>query len=347
MGQRSKKYWEDRSNERMAAIHKDSDKTIAAVNAAYDKAIQELNDDINDIFVNFMIGSEISPQEAQRLLNAKIPNPLLRIFKRILPRIKNDSIKKFLLARLNVNAYKARITRLEALKESIYINSKQIADAELYLSTQGYINTIKQSYYKNIFDIQQGLNIGFSFATMPMGTIEEILKNNWSGKHYSKRIWDNTDALASKLEEVITSGVMQGKNSRKMATEIQDMTDYGKFAAERLIRTETTYFTNESEQQTYEECGIKKYIFVATLDTRTSPQCRAHDNKVYNVSQRQTGVNVPPLHTYCRSTTAAYFGKETMENLTRRARDPDTGKTYVIKNMNYNEWYQKYVEAKS
>lgn len=43
-----------------------------------------------------------------------------------------------------------------------------------------------------------------------------------------------------------------------MAIEIEDLTNYDKFAVERLIRTETTYLTNMAEIEAYKKCGISK-----------------------------------------------------------------------------------------
>ena len=117
--------------------------------------------------------------------------------------------------------------------------------------------------------------------------------------------------------------------------------------AERIIRTETTYISNAAEIESYKECGIDKYVFIATLDLRTSKQCREKDKKIFNVKDAETGVNLPPLHPYCRSTTIAYKDEETLNNLKRRARDPETGKTYILpSNMNYQEWYDKFVVDK-
>ena len=182
---------------------------------------------------------------------------------------------------------------------------------------------------------------------MPTETIQEILKNNWSGKHYSKRVWHNTDVLAKQLEEVITSGLMSGKSSRRMAQELRELTDYGKFACERLIRTETTYITNAAEIESYKECGIDRYIFIATLDLRTSSTCREHDREVYEVEKAEAGVNLPPLHPHCRSTTRAYLGEKTLKDIKRRARDPETGKTYLVPgDMKYQDWYDKFVVDK-
>lgn len=331
----------------MAEYHKDSNSTIHKINNAYDKAIKDINEDINKIFYNYQVGGDLSVTEARKFLNSCIPNPIIKLMNKVMKYIKNEDIKKYLLSRVNANAYKARITRLEALKESIYINTKIVADAEVNQSTKLYTDNINRAYYTNLFDIQKGLGIGFNVAKMPTETIQEILKNNWSGKHYSKRIWHNTDVLAEKLEEVITSGLMSGKSSRKVAQELQDLSDYGKHAAERLIRTETTYISNMAELESYKEAGIDKYIFIATLDIRTSTVCREHDRKVYKVSEGAAGVNLPPLHPYCRSTTRAYLGESTLRDIKRRARDSETGKTYLVPgDISYNEWYDKYVVSK-
>lgn len=342
MKKQSNAYWKRRSNLRMASYHKDSDETIYKINNAYDKALEDINKDINKIFFKFQSDSGLSIAEAKELLNSKIPKKELDSIRARIHGIEDKELKKYMVAQLNANAYKARITRLEALKESIYINTKLAADVEINKSTKLYTDNAKKAYYTNIFDMQKGLGVGFNVAQMPLGTIQEILKNKWSGKHYSERIWGNNEVLAQKLEEVITSGLMSGKSSRRMAQELQDMTDYGKFAAERLVRTETTYVTNMAELESYKELGIDKYIFLATLDLRTSTVCREYDGKIIEVSKGVPGVNLPPLHPYCRSTTRAYF--KDMKRLQRRARDPETSKTYLVPgDMNYQEWYDKFV----
>ncbi|MGG7059848.1 minor capsid protein [Clostridium tertium] len=345
MKNRSNTYWNKRANERMASYHKNSDDTIRKITSAYDKAIKDINEDINNIFYKYMKDSELSEKEVRQLLNSKIPKKELDDIRAKIYGIQDEELKKYMMAQLNSEAYKARITRLEALKESIYINTKLAADVEINQSTKLYTDNINKAYYTNLFDIQKGLGIGFNVAEMPLESVQEILKNNWSGKHYSKRIWHNTDVLADKLEEIITRGLMTGKSSRKMAIELEELTNYGKFAAERIIRTETTYISNAAEIESYKECGIDKYVFIATLDLRTSKVCREHDKKVYNVKDAEVGVNLPPLHPYCRSTTRAYF-KDT-ESLKRRAKDPETGKNYLVHgDMNYQEWYDKFVVDK-
>lgn len=348
MKNRSNAYWKNRANERMAEYHRNSDTTINKINAAYDRALKDINEDINNIFYKYKLDSELSEKEVKQLLNSKIPKKELEDIRAKIYGIQDEELKKYMMAQLNAEAYKARITRLEAIKESIYINTKLAADVEIKQSTKLYTDNINKAYYYNIYDIQKGLGIGFNIAEMPLESVQEILKNNWSEKHYSKHIWKNTDILAEKLEEVITRGSMTGKSSRRMAMELEKLTNYGKFASERLIRTETTYVSNAAEIESYKECGIDKYIFVATLDLRTSNQCRERDRKVYRVDKAQAGVNLPALHPHCRSTTRAYLGKETLEGIQRRARDPETGKTYLVPgDMSYKEWHDKFVVDKN
>ncbi len=340
-------YWTRRANLRMEEYHKNSDSTIQKISATYDKVIKDINEDINKIFYKYQLDSGLSTTEVRELLNTKIPKKELDSIRKRIYNIQDEELKRYMMAQLNAGAYKARITRLEALKESVYINTKLAADVEINQSTKLYTDNIKKAYYSNAFDIQKGLGVGFNIAEMPIETIQEILKNNWSGKHYSKRVWHNTDVLAKQLEEVITSGLMSGKSSRRMAQELRELTDYGKFACERLIRTETTYITNAAEMESYKECGIDRYIFVATLDLRTSSVCREHDRKIYRVSEGIAGKNLPPLHPHCRSTTRAYLGESTLKDIKRRARDPETGKTYLVPaDMKYQDWYDKFVVDK-
>lgn len=339
-------YWEQRANERMAEYHKNSDRVIALVNNSYDRALQEINADIDKMLFTFMKRHNLSRGEAISLMNKKISIKEIEELKSKIARVKDKDIKKVLIAELEAKAYGSRITVKEALKQSIFINIKTIvADTELALSTSLYEDLIKSGYCKTIFDIQKGLNMGFSISDMSNKRVQEILKQNWSDKHYSKRIWSNTDVLADKLQETLMKGVMTGKSMPKMVDEISSLTESGKYAAERLIRTETTYIANQATLEGYKECGIDKYVFKATLDGRTSEICKEHDGKIYEVKKAIAGDNLPPLHPHCRSTTIAYMGKEWLKNLKRRAKDPQTGRSYVINNMNYKEWEKRYVKS--
>ncbi|MCY9523623.1 phage head morphogenesis protein, partial [Paenibacillus larvae] len=63
--------------------------------------------------------------------------------------------------------------------------------------------------------------------------------------------------------------------------------------------------------------------------------------KVFLLSEKKEGVNFPPLHPRCRSTTVAFFDDETGV----RAAKGKNGKTYYVpSDLNYAEWYKQFVE---
>ncbi|MET3659645.1 minor capsid protein [Sporosarcina psychrophila] len=340
MKTRSNAYWDKRSLQRMAEYHRGADSTVQIVNAAYDKAQKDIAAETQKIFDKFAKDGKLSAEEAQKILNEPISKVEWESIKSKINDIQDPAIKRQMLNRLNAPAYSARITRLEALKENTYLQSKIIiADTEIRASTTGYIGTINDAYYQTMFDVQKGLLVGFDFASMPTSRVEAILKNPWTGKQFSERIWDNTDVLASQVTDIITAGFMSGAGTAQMSRELAERMNVGKHAANRLVRTETTYMANMAEMESYGEAEIDEYMFLATLDKKTSVICQKQDLKVYKVKDAMPGVNMPPMHPFCRSTTRAYFGPKTLENIERRARDPITGKNELIPaGTNYEQW---------
>ncbi|REK69333.1 minor capsid protein [Paenibacillus paeoniae] len=345
MARPSNAYWDRRAQQRMARYHRGSDSVIAQISTAYDKGQVNIEASIDRILGKFAREGGMTVEEATKLLNEPISRREWAAIKAQYAKVRDPDIRRQLLARLNAPAYAARITRQQALQADMYVQSKLIADAELALSTHGYVNTINEAYYRTMFDMQRGTGLGFDFARIPTKTIQTILKRPWSGQHYSNRIWGNTDVLAAMLSEVVTGGLKSGASLQAMRKEIEERLDVGKHAANRLLRTETTYMANAAEMESYEEAEIERYQFVATLDNRTSEQCQAQDLKIYNVKDAKPNVNMPPMHPYCRSTTIAVIGVKEESNLMRRARDPVTGKTSLVPaSMPYPEWYKHYVE---
>lgn len=347
MKKQNRAYWTLRSRQRMAEYHRDADKTIKTVTAAYDKAQSDLSLEIDKIFKTYANNGKMDPKIAAKMLNEPVSPREWAALKRRLPSIQDPDIRRDVLSRLNAPAYKARITRLQMLREQIYLGSKEIADVEIRTSRRAYIKVIDDAYYRHMFDVQRGLGIGFDFAQMPNSTVQEILTNPWSGQQFSTRVWANTDVLASNLTNIVTAGFMSGAGSRQMVRELMEAMSSGKFAASRLIRTEYTYMANAAEMQSYKAAEIDQYIYVATLDSRTSLQCRKADRKVFYVKDAMPGKNMPPLHAFCRSTTRAYFGPDTLAGIQRRARDPVTGETQLVPaTMDYKQWYKKYAVGK-
>lgn len=92
---------------------------------------------------------------------------------------------------------------------------------------------------------------------------------------------------------------------------------------------------------------VKRYRFLATLDAATCTVCGKLDNKTFDVSEARQGVNYPPMHPNDRCTTVEAFDGEDLSKLKRRARDPETGKTYLVPaDMNYEQWRKQDTEKR-
>ncbi len=340
-------YWENRADERMKNYHLGSNKLVSQLIGAYEYALRDIKNEIDSVMDKYNLVPGITPVQAKTILSKPIGDKEYLKLQKTYKRTKDKAKKKAILMKLNAPAYKARIDRLEALGLEIYYRYKDLAVDEIVDSNGHYKDVIKNGYYHSIYDIQKGIGAGVSFNMLPDKAVDSILLNPWSGKHFSSRIWKNTDVLARNVTDIVTNGLITGKSNEKMTSELMEMTNMGQHACNRVIRTETTYMANQGELESYKELGIDKIQFLATLDVRTSDECRSMDNKIIDTKDIVVGKNYPPLHPHCRSTTVmAPESEEELKDSLRRAKD-ETGKTYTVpSDFNYDDWHKNYVEDK-
>ena len=332
-------YWEERSAQRMWKHMENAEKISKEISKSYLKASQYLDQQIDEVFLRFKNKHELSTVEAKRLLNMMHDSTSIQSLKLALQQSKDSEEKAELLKMLESPAYSARIKRFEEMQEQLDVIMNNVYQTEKSLSTKHYVDLASDSYYCSIFDIQKGTGVGFQFAHVSQDEIDKLLHSNWSGINYTHRIWGNTNRLAKTLKEEMLVSLMTGRSNLATAEVFREKFNVGAFEARRLIRTESAYIVNEMEQQAYEECDIEKYMFVATLDKRTSEICQKKDHKVYAVKERAQGVNCLHMHPFCRSTTIAYLDDETISNMERLATDDETGeKNKILANTSYEQW---------
>lgn len=314
----------------------------------YQEAKTYLDKEINKIFDKFQRDYGLSQVDARQVLKNMKDKKDLNELRKVLEARPNDLNIQRLLADLDSPAYSFRMKRLERLsddldrmRESIYHSEKKGSDAF-------YSDLMKDSYYKATFDLQQQTGLAYGFSGLPESEIKHLQSFSWldDGSTYSTDIWKNTGKLTSSIKDELLISLMTGRDTRETAQAIAERFNVGQNDARRLVRTESAFFHNQMELLSYEEADIEKYIFVAVLDKRTSRICQEHDNQVYDRDKAVPGVNCPPMHPWCRSTTVGYDEDADYSKLKRRARNPETGKTELVPaDMTYKEWYSKYVDG--
>ena len=343
---RNEKYWQARTAQRMWEHMQSAEETADQVAKVYAKASLYLSREMQDIFKKYVEKHHLTEKEALQFLNTLRDRTSIEELRQ---RLQSSSQKQEiaeLLAELEAPAYQARIQRLQELQTQIDLVMQQVYKQEQAITTAHYIQLAEKAYNQSIFDVQQRTGLGFSFSHIDQKQVDKVLKSKWSGMNYSERVWRNTRALAQEVKEALLVNLITGRTERETAELLMKKFAGGSSKARRLIRTESCYLSNQLEMESYKECGIDKYQYLATLDLRTSEICRELDGKVFLVKDQQPGKNCPPMHPWCRSTTIAIIGEKMLEGMKRRARDPVTGKTYLVPaSMNYREWYAKYVKS--
>ncbi len=316
----------------------------------FDKVYQEaktyLDKEINKIFDKFQRDYGLSQVDAKQVLKNMKDKKDLNELRKVLEARPNDPNIQRLLADLDSPAYSFRMKRLERLSDDLDSMRESIYHSEKTGSDAFYSDLMKDSYYKATFDLQQQTGLAYGFSGLPESEIKHLQSFSWvgDGSTYSTDIWKNTGKLTSSIKDELLMSLMTGRDIRGTAQAIAERFNVGQNDARRLVRTESAFFHNQMELLSYEEADIEKYIFVAVLDKRTSRICQEHDNQVYDRDKAVPGVNCPPMHPWCRSTTVGYDEDADYSKLKRRARNPETGKVeYVPADMTYKEWYSKYV----
>lgn len=342
---KNKKYWQERAVWNMYNSMEEAEGIADEVAKVYMQSSKYLQLHMENIFEKYKKEHRLSDAEARLLLENADSMKVQELIRK-LENGEESRSKKELLAELEAPAYQARIERLDRLQSQIDDIMQRVYGQEQKISTAFYESFAKQAYYRSIFEVQKNTGVNFQFEHVSEKQISRVLSMNWSGKHYSERIWKNTEGLAKELKTELLVSLITGRTDRETAEVIEQKFACGAKNARRLIRTESSFLHGELAAASYRECGIEKYQFLATLDLRTSKICRSMDMKVFALKERKTGVNYPPMHPWCRSTTVAVIEGEDLERLKRSAYNPSSGRIEKVPaSMTYEQWYEKYVKG--
>lgn len=339
-------YWERRAARDIYEQMEDAEAVASQIAKAYQQASDYLIEKAEDVFEKYRSKYGLTEQEAWNTLNTLQDSTSLEELRQSLAQAASGSEKAALRQQLEAPAYRFRIERLQDMMDQVDSVMNNVYKVE-NRQTKSFLKQLaEKAYYKTIFNIQKRTKLGFSFSHVSEKQIDKVLNMNWSGKHFSQRIWRNTKKLAKKIKEELLVSLLTGRTDRETAEVIREECGGGANEARRLVRTESAFVSGELTGEAYKECDVEKYRYVSVLDLKTSKICRELDGKVFNVKDKQAGKNYPPMHPWCRSTTIAELPAKVMAKLKRRARDPKTGKNIIIPaTMTYKEWYAKYVKG--
>lgn len=152
-------------------------------------------------------------------------------------------------------------------------------------------------------------DVGRLKAIVTTTPFEGATLNQWARKIANDDI--------ARIQGQINVGLVQGETAPEIARRVvgtvklkgqNGVVAIAKRDAEAITLTATNHIANQAAREFFKENAdiIDRELYVATLDSRTTPVCRANDGKTYPLGEGP----IPPLHFRCRSRRVALLDAE-------------------------------------
>ena len=143
-------------------------------------------------------------------------------------------------------------------------------------------------------------------------------------------IKDWSDSTIKKVEGAVRTGFAQGQTNAEIVRRIRGtkannfkdgiLGGITKREANAMVRTSLQHVSAQAQQTVYDDNSdiISGYIWISTLDSRTTTQCKGLDSKEFQMGKGP----IPPIHIGCRSTTIPKIaGVDLLGETTRASED--------------------------
>ena len=322
MAQKNRDYWEERQVKREAKAFTTIQDIEKEYKIALEKAKQNINKDIARITTTYMNDNILNYNEALKLLKGddykvwkKDLHDYMKEYNKLLKTAPLEAKKLYL--EIETLSARSRMSHLDSLRAQVDMEM-----VKLIFGVEDSAKNALSSVYRDTF-IEVTKDLGIN-AIVSRDKIKAVLDRPWSGANFSERLWSNTDKLAQTVKQEIVNGMIQGINLQTMTKRVSERFETAKKNdVERLLRTEVNYTLNQATLDGYKEAGIEKYEFSATLDSRTSQICSELHGEIFEIKKIAVGLNYPPMHPRCRSTTIPIVD---YENLIKQGREEIGGK---------------------
>ena len=346
---KSTDYWEKRAlRDKKFATNRTEDYIKNKLSKAYSEVSKELEEEIKALYEKLDKSKSLLAQSNEKLLTSTKASEIKELLNKLneekekltnanLPKEVSDTIEKnikLIEESLRMKSKSGYITHLEMIQERVNSLALSVAN-ENQINMYDYLaKEYTDDYFRGVFRVQQGMGFGKDFVSPNPKLIQNVIMRSYAGSSFSKRIWKDANKLGSTLKDTLTKGFIRGDSIDTMTKRLLERVDVSKSHARTLIRTESARVCEEATKDAYKECGIEQYIYLATLDRKTSLICQELDMKSFPLKDAKIGENYPPMHPNCRSTTMA-----DTKPLKRLARGAD-GKNYEVDgNLSYKGWY--------
>ncbi len=286
-------YWQKRQQQLNKQLEKDEEKLKKRLSSYFDAEYRKLDKQIAAYYKQYGTDNVIQ----YRRLMENLPEE----DKRLLMEQMDEFAKKYpeyaSLMPVRESIYK--LNRLEGLQYSVRMQQLEIGAVE----NEQITAHLNRNAERGVNAAAESMGFGKNFYANNPDISKLFVNVPWSnGENFSQKIWNNTTKLANYLNSDIAQGIARGDSYERLTRRLRErFSSVSRNDAYRLIYTEGTYVMAEATMQPFTE-DFEKYRLSTVGDSKVCSICRGVAREAFNISDRQPGVNFPPLHPWCRCT---------------------------------------------
>lgn len=317
---KSQKYWEEREAESLKHYITEEEEFKKEIDKIYRDMLDSVQNEIYSFYGRYATKEGISMAEAKKRVSQADIKALERKAKQYVKDAAKDRRANF--GKTNTEGYyfsdeaneemrlynlTMKVNRLEMLKANIGL---ELIDGHSKL--EKFMGDILQGRTEAELKRQAGI-LGKTIQNNAQAA-RVIVNASFHNATFSQRIWMYNDAMKADLSRMISTALIQGKNPRVFAKELEKYyigeeklkngKKGAKYRAESLLITELARVQTESQKESYIRNGFEEYTFHA--NSGCCDICDVLNGKHFKVKDMMPGKNAPPMHPRCRCSTSAY-----------------------------------------
>ena len=286
-------YWRNREHKTIDKIEKNQEKFLKSISDEYDKALEDIEKEINRNFLKYSKDNLLTISE---LMKKADKFDVIKF---------NDKVKKYIergvfdksMNDLSLYNLKMRVSRLEFMKAKIEFEIDKLTD-QLKSEYEEQLRKETIEEYKRQSGILEP-HINYS-----ANTVAVIVNSSFYNANFSQRLWGNGESLKSVINTTVNRLILQGVHPDKMISELRRLFGVSYSEARRVLITESARVQGDVQLDSIEQAGFKSYVYIA--ERRACVICGSLNGKVFLVKDKEIGLNMYPMHPNCRCRIAPY-----------------------------------------
>ena len=292
-------YWRRREEAQQKKNIKDQKEYDKQLKSIYLKAMDNIQKEIDSFYARYAKKEGITLAEAKKRASKLDMEEYSRKAKRY---VDEKDFSKEANDEMRLYNMTMKVNRLELLKAKIGL---ELVDS--FNDLQKYFDQKLTERTLDEFKRQAGILGDTVVGTEPAKRARVLVNASFRNAKWSDRIWMYQDLLKNKLDDLLRTGLIQGRNSRELARDLRKAFDVSRHNAERLMRTEMARVQTDAQKESFKRNGFDEYEYICCGLPDACEICRELDEKIFKVKDMMPGENAPPMHPNDHCSTAAHY----------------------------------------